>query len=52
MIVRRDAAIDGELVTARDRVEAGVVDRVAAVDGVEVARGSINGATQLVADER
>ena len=26
MIVRRDAAIDGELATTRDRVEAGVVD--------------------------
>ncbi len=44
VIVRRDAAIDGELATTRDRVDAGVVDRVAAVDGVEVARGSVQGA--------
>jgi putative ABC transport system permease protein len=48
VIVRRDAAIDGELATARDRVEAGVVDRVAAVAGVDAARGSIQGVTQLV----
>jgi len=48
VIVRRDAAIDGELATARDRLEAGVVDRVAAVYGVEAARGSIQGVTQLV----
>ncbi|HEX6568583.1 MAG TPA: ABC transporter permease, partial [Acidimicrobiales bacterium] len=48
VIVRRDAAIDGELATARDRLDAGVVDRVAAVDGVEAARGSIQGVTQLV----
>jgi putative ABC transport system permease protein len=48
VIVRRDAAIDGELVTARDRVDAGVVERVAAVEGVGVARGAIQGPTQLV----
>jgi putative ABC transport system permease protein len=48
VIVRRDAAIDGELGTARDRLEAGVVDQVAAVDGVDTARGSIQGVTQLV----
>src|SRR6187431_1316619 len=48
VIVRRDAVIDGELATARDRVEAGVVDQVAAVDGVEAAQGSVQGVTQLV----
>jgi putative ABC transport system permease protein len=48
VIVRRDGAIEGSLVTARDRVDAGVVDQVAAVDGVDAARGSIQGATQLV----
>ena len=48
VIVRRDAAIDGELATTRDRVEASVVDEVAAVDGVAVARGSIQAMTQLV----
>jgi putative ABC transport system permease protein len=49
VIVRRDAVIDGEAATVRDRVDAAVVDRVAAVDGVAVARGSILGPTQLVA---
>src|SRR5262245_44740430 len=48
VIVRRDSAIDGELTTTRDRVDASVVDQVAAVDGVRAARGSIQGATQLV----
>src|SRR3954452_23844437 len=40
-VVRRDDAIGGELSTVRDRVDAGVVERVAAVEGVAVARGSI-----------
>ena len=48
VIVRRDSAIDGELATTRDRVEADVVDDVAAVDGVEVAHGSVQAMTQLV----
>ena len=48
VIVRRDAVIEGELTTARDRLDAGVVDRVAAVEGVASARGSVQGVTQLV----
>src|SRR3954452_2983027 len=48
VIVRRDGAIDGELATVRDRVDADLVERVAAVDGVAVARGQVQGATQLV----
>ena len=48
VIVRRDSAIEGELVTTRDRVEAGLVDHVAAVDGVAAATGSIQAVTQLV----
>src|SRR5918996_2213614 len=48
VIVRREAAIDGELTGARDRIEAGVVEQVAVVDGVEAARGSIQGFAQLV----
>ena len=48
VIVRREGAIEGSLVTARDRVDATVVDEVSSVAGVESARGSIQGATQLV----
>lgn len=48
VIVRREAAIDGEMTSARDRVDAAVVDRVAEVDGVAAARGSIQGFAQLV----
>lgn len=48
VIVRRSAAIDGELVDARDRVAASVVDAVASVEGAAVARGSIQAPTQLV----
>ncbi len=40
VIVRRDAVIEGDLTTACDRFDAGVVDRVAAVEGVASARGS------------
>ena len=48
VVVRREAAIDGDLGIARERVGTSVVDAVAAVDGVDVARGSITGVTQLV----
>src|SRR6476646_3872543 len=48
VVVRRDGAVDGRLSTVRDRVDAAVVARVAAVDGVAVARGQVQGATQLV----
>jgi putative ABC transport system permease protein len=48
VIVRRADAVDGELTAARGRIEAGVVEQVAAVDGVETARGSIQGFAQLV----
>ena len=48
VIVRRAAAIEGEFATTRDRLDAEVVDQVAAVDDVEAARGSIQGVTQLV----
>ena len=48
VIVRRDVAIEGDSATARGRLDAGVVDRVAAVEGVEKARGSIQGVTQLI----
>ncbi|MGK2930075.1 MAG: ABC transporter permease [Acidimicrobiales bacterium] len=48
VIVRRSAAIEGEFADARDRVDASVVTQVAAVDGVAVARGSVQAFTQLV----
>src|SRR5262245_51992414 len=48
VIVRHEGAIEGELVTARDRVDGGVIDEVASVDGVDAARGSIQAPTQLV----
>ncbi len=48
VIVQRAGALDGELSTTRDRVDADVVDQVAAVDGVATARGSIQGFAQLV----
>jgi putative ABC transport system permease protein len=48
VIVRRSDAIDADFAAARDRVDADVVDEVAAVDGVEVAVGSIQGFAQLV----
>src|SRR5690349_5308929 len=48
VVVRSDAAVEGELGTTRDRVDASIVDLVAAVDGVDTARGSIGGVTQLV----
>ena len=48
VIVRRSSAIDSEFSDTRDRIDAEVVDRVAAVEGVAAARGSIQGITQLV----
>jgi putative ABC transport system permease protein len=48
VIVRRDSAIDAGLATTRDRVDASVVERLAAVDGVDAARGSVQAPTQLV----
>jgi putative ABC transport system permease protein len=48
VLVRRAAAIDGDFTGARPRVDAAVVDQVAAVEGVDTARGSITGLTQLV----
>lgn len=48
VIVRRDAAVEGELGTARERLDDGVVEQVAALAGVDEARGSIQGVTQIV----
>ncbi|MCZ7528593.1 MAG: FtsX-like permease family protein [Acidimicrobiia bacterium] len=48
VIVRRDGAIEDGIATARDRLDAGIVDRVADLEGVAAARGSIQGVTQLV----
>ena len=48
VIVRHGSAIDGDFTEARDRVDASLVDQVAAVDGVDHAVGAIQGFTQLV----
>ncbi len=48
VIVRSDSVVEGALTSVRDRLDESVVDDVAAVDGVAVARGSIQGTTQLV----
>ena len=48
VLVRRAAAIDGDFTGARPRVDAAVVEQVAAVEGVDTARGSVTGLAQLV----
>jgi putative ABC transport system permease protein len=48
VIVRSDDVIEGDLGETRSRVDAGVVDLVAAIDGVAAARGTIAGFAQLV----
>src|SRR4051812_3856030 len=49
VIVRDKEAIDGEFSSdTRGRVEAALVDRVAAVSGVGRARGAVEGHAQLV----
>ena len=48
VIVQRAGALDGEFEASRDRVDATVVDQVAAVEGVAAAQGSIQGFAQLV----
>ena len=53
VIVRHAEAIDGEFSSdSRARVDAALVDRVAAVDGVGDGAGSIQGHAQLVAGRR
>ena len=48
VIVRQGEAIDGDFTGARERIDASIVERVAAVEGVDAARGSIQGFAQLV----
>ena len=48
VIVRRGGSVQGDVSVVRDRLDAPVVTRVAAVDGVRAARGSIEEVTQLV----
>ena len=48
VVVRRDGSVKGEYAVARDRLDAAVVERVAAVEGVRSARGAIEGVVQLV----
>ena len=48
VIVRRQAAIDGEFATTRDRIDGSVVEDISAIDGVATAHGSIQGFAQLV----
>jgi putative ABC transport system permease protein len=48
VIVRRDDSVKADVSVARDRVDAGVVERVAAVDGVRSAHGAIEEVVQLV----
>jgi putative ABC transport system permease protein len=47
-IVRRAAAIEGDVADVRERVEQSAVDRVLAVDGVDAAAGSVQGFAELV----
>ncbi|MGH2684294.1 MAG: ABC transporter permease, partial [Actinomycetota bacterium] len=48
VIVRQGAAIDGDFSGARERIDGTVVDQIAAIEGVDTARGSIQGFAQLV----
>src|SRR4051794_20257366 len=48
VVVRSDSAVKGEVSDARARVDSDVVGRVATVDGVGSARGSVEAITQLV----
>jgi putative ABC transport system permease protein len=48
VIVRSGAAIEGDTGDVRERVDGGLVERVAAVEGVDAAAGSIQGFAQLV----
>jgi putative ABC transport system permease protein len=48
VIVRNGAAIEGDTGDVRERVDGALVDRVAAVAGVDAAAGSIQGFAQLV----
>jgi putative ABC transport system permease protein len=47
VVVQRAAALDGEWVDARERVDAGVVDRIAQLDGVASVAGSVEGFAQI-----
>lgn len=49
VVVHRTAAIDGEFVDVQERVDAGLVDQIRSIDGVDAAAGSIEGLAQLVA---
>jgi putative ABC transport system permease protein len=48
VIVQQPETVDAEFGNARERVPASAVDTIQAVDGVEVAAGSIQGFAQLV----
>jgi putative ABC transport system permease protein len=48
VLVRSDESVDGMMGETRRRIEASVVDRVAEVDGVAAAQGTIAGYAQLV----
>jgi putative ABC transport system permease protein len=47
-IVRRPAAVEGEMADVRERVEQATIERVLAVDGVDAAAGSVQGFAQLI----
>jgi putative ABC transport system permease protein len=47
-IVRRAAAVEGEMTDVRERVDQSALDRVLAVDGVDAAAGSVQGFAELI----
>lgn len=49
VVVHRAASVDGEFVDVQERVDAGIVDRIRSIDGVDAAAGTIEGLAQLVA---
>ncbi|MEA2973404.1 MAG: putative transport system permease protein [Actinomycetota bacterium] len=48
VVVRRAAAVEGDFVEVRERVDTATLDQIRAVDGVDAAAGSIEGQAALV----
>jgi putative ABC transport system permease protein len=51
VVVHRTTGVDGKGVDVQERVEASLVDRIRAVDGVDAAAGTVEGFAQLVSSD-
>jgi putative ABC transport system permease protein len=48
VVVQRTVGVEGEFADVRERVDAGLLDDIQAIDGVDAAAGSIQGFAQIV----